>query len=149
MILFILKLGLLSFWGLWFCIAFFTNLCESFKALGIFSTAWPFASGNLHGVIQTTKTYSLPRWLPRLLFSGVLLWELVIVSCFGWTIISSVTNGSINMFLVSAAFLAGLGLWASFMIADEIFKQYDAEHSHILFFIAQLVTFATFYVLPS
>jgi hypothetical protein len=42
-----------------------------------------------------------------------------------------------------------LGLWAAFMLADEILKQYDVEHSHVLFFIAQLVTFVSFYVLPS
>jgi hypothetical protein len=95
------------------------------------------------------KTYSLPGWLPRLLFSGVLLWELVIVSCFGWAVISSAINGAINTVLLNAAFLAGLGLWGGFIIADEILKQYDTEHSHILFFIAQLVTLATFYVLPT
>ena len=149
LILFILKLGILCFWGLWFFIALSTNVCESFKALKLFSKIWPFASGNLHEVIQSTKTYSLPRWLPRLLFSGVLLWELVIVSCFGWAIMSSAINGAINTVLVNTAFVAGLGLWGGFIIADEIFKQYDTEHSHILFFIGQLVTLATFYVLPS
>lgn len=95
------------------------------------------------------ERYPAPRWLPQLLFSGVLVWQLLIVFFFGWAIISSLTAGYLNSRLMNAAFLAGIGLWAAFMIADEIFKQYDAEHSHILFFIAQLVTFATLYALPS
>jgi len=95
------------------------------------------------------KRYRLPAWLPRLLFSGVLLWQLLAVSCFGWAIISSVTAGSLNRDLMNAAFMTGSGLWAAFMIADEILQQYDAEHAHVLFFIAQLASFATLYVLPS
>jgi hypothetical protein len=67
---------------------------------------------------------------------------------FVWAVISSAA-GSLDPEAVNAAFTAGLSLWATFMLADEIFKQYDAEHSHVLFFIAQLVTFISLYVLPS
>ena len=37
----------------------------------------------------------------------------------------------------------------AFMLADEILKQYDVEHSHVLFFIAQLISFVALHVLPS
>jgi len=50
---------------------------------------------------------------------------------------------------VNAAFACGLGLWAAFMIADEIFKQYDTQRSHVLFFGAQLLTLLVLHALPS
>jgi hypothetical protein len=146
--LFSFKLGLLLFWGLWYAIAFFTNLCESFHALRAFPSTWPFASGNLRDVTQATKTYSGVRWLPRVLFFGVLGVQLLIVCLFGWAFISSVSAGSLRSDPVNAAFSASLGLWAAFMLADEIFKQYDTEHVHVLFLIAQLVTFVALHVTP-
>lgn len=111
--------------------------------------AWPFASGNFRGVTQALNTYSGSRWLPWLLFSGVLCSQLLVVCLYGWAVISSGSAGSLNWPAIDAACASGLGLWAAFMLADEIFKQYDVEHSHVLFFIAQLVTFVSFYLLPS
>ena len=146
--IFYFKLGILVFWGSWYLIAFFTNVCECFEHLRVLPKAWPFASGNLRGVTQAVKTYSASRWLPRLLFSGVLCSQLLVVFLFGWAIISS-AGGSLNFKAIDAACVSGLGLWAVFMLADEILKQYDVEHSHVLFFIAQFVTFLSFYVLPS
>lgn len=60
----------------------------------------------------------------------------------------SVTNGALHAGLVNAAYLAGSSLWIGFVIADEMLKLYDAEHSHVLFFMAQLVSFIALYVLP-
>jgi hypothetical protein len=82
------------------------------------------------------------------LFAGVLWSQLVVIFLFGWAVIASAA-GPLDSEAVNAAFTAGLSLWAAFMLADEIFKQYDAEHSHVLFFIAQLITFISLYVLPS
>lgn len=45
--------------------------------------------------------------------------------------------------------LLALGLLAAFMIADEIFKEYDLERGHVLLFSAQLVILIVLYVLPS
>ena len=146
--IFYFKLGLLLFWGFWYFIAFCTNLCECFERLRILPKAWPFASGNLRGVSDAVKTYSASAWVPWLLFCAVVCFQLFVVLLFGWAISSSAA-GSLNSEAVNAAFTAGLALWAAFMLTDEIFKQYDVEHSHVLFFIAQLVTFISFYVLPS
>lgn len=148
-IFFYFKLALIVFWGWWYLIAFATNLCESFQGLGVLPKTWPFASGNLRGVIQATKTCSTSKSLPWLLFSGVLSCQLLAACLFGWGIISSVSAGSFNSAATNAAFLVGMGLWAAFMLADETLKQYDVEHSHVLFFIAQLVSFVALHVLPS
>jgi hypothetical protein len=147
--LFSVKLGLLVFWGAWYVAAFSTNLCDMFQALRVLPATWRFASGNLQSVIKTTAIYSSPRWLPQVLFVGVLCWQCLVWMAFGWAIISSVSAGAINADAMNAAFFMGLGLWAGFMLADEIFKQYDTEHAHVLFFIAQLVTFVALHVLPS
>jgi hypothetical protein len=145
---FFIKLGLLAFWGLWYLIAFSTNLCESFKTLGVLRNTWPFASENLRAVTEAIKIYSASRWLPRVLFSGVLFAQLLAGFLFGWATISSFAAGYLNSAAINAAFAAGLGLWAAFMLVDEILKQYDTEHTHALFFIAQLVTFVALVALP-
>jgi hypothetical protein len=148
-ILFFFKLGLLGLWALWYLIAFSANLCESFEALGIFRNTWPLASGNFQAVTRAVKSYSNYRWIPRLLFAGVLCWQLLSVSLFAWAIVSSVLAETINFDAVNGAFVAALSLWAAFMLADEMLKQYDTEHPHVLFFMAQLVTFVALHVLPS
>lgn len=129
-------------------IAFSTNLCDGFDALRILPNTRPFASGNLRAVSEATKPLSSSKVLPRLLFAGVLFWQLVAVVLFGWAIVSSLSAGSLNLEATNAAFLSGMGLWAGFMLADEIFKQYETEHSHVLFFMAQLLTLIAVYTLP-
>ena len=57
--------------------------------------------------------------------------------------------GSLAWGTLNAAFTASIGLLAAFMIADEIFKGYDLDRGHVLFFSAQLVTLIVLYVLPS
>ena len=144
-----LKLGLLLFWSLWYVIVLATNLCEGFEHLRIFSHTWPFASGNLGAITKATTRYCSSRRLPRLLFFGVVCWQLAAVVLFGSAIAASVRAGSVDSESVNAAFLAGLGLWSAFMLADEVLKQYDVEHSHVLFFMAQLLTFVAIHMLPS
>jgi hypothetical protein len=147
--IFFLKLGMLVFWGAWYVTAFATNICDMLQALRILPNTWRFASGNLQSVIKTTAIYSTPRRLPHLLFFGVLCWQFLVWLSFGWAIISSLAAGAINVDAMNMAFFLGLGLWAAFMLADEIFKQYDTEHAHALFFIAQLTTFIALHLLPS
>jgi hypothetical protein len=147
-ILFSFKLGLLVFWGTWYLIAFSTNLCDIFQAMRVLPQTWRFASGNLQSVIKATSTYPVPRWLPRLLFFGVLGWQCLAWFLFGWAVISSVSRGSIDAEAMNAAFVAGVSLWAAFMIADELFKQYETEHVHVLFLIAQVLSFAVLHVSP-
>jgi hypothetical protein len=148
-IFFSFKVGLLVFWWLWYWIALFTNLCEGFQALRVLPRTWPFASGNLRAVTKAINTYSDSRWIPRLLFTGILCFQFLTVLLFGWATISSVWDMSLNSRAINAAFGGGLGLVIGFMLADEILKQYDTEHSHVLFFIAQLISLLALYILPA
>ena len=147
--MFALKLGLLTFWGLWFSVVFMTNLFDGFRLLGIFSVTWKAASQNFQPVAKATARYVAGIWLPACLFSCVIVWQLLAVILYGWALMTSLREGDIDGLTVNAAFGCGLGLWAAFMIADEIFKQYDTQRSHVLFFTAQLITLLTLHVLPS
>jgi len=147
--LFALKLGLLTFWGLWFSVVFLTNLFDGFRLLGIFPITWKVASQNFQPVAKATARYVSSVWLPACLFSGVIVWQLLAVTLLGWALMASLREGYIDGPAVNAAFACGLGLWAAFMIADEIFKQYDTQRSHVLFFTAQLLTLLAIHELPS
>lgn len=147
--LFALKFGLLFFWGFWLLIVFLTNLFEGLKVVGMLSPHWKFASQNYQAVARATVTYHAPQWLPRFLFVGILLWQLLTLIFFGWAIVASAATGTLALGPVNVAFAASISLLAAFMIADEICKEYDLERGHVLLFIAHLVTLMAFYVLPS
>lgn len=147
--LLLIKFGLLSFWGLWFLLVFLTNLCEGLKVLLLIPWTWKFASHNFQAVVLATTEYEVPLWIPKVLFWGILLWQLITALLFGWATVASLENFSLRWELVDAAFTAGLTLWGSFMLADEFCKQYDPERAHVLFFTAQLVTLVALHLLPS
>ena len=143
-----LKFGLLSFWSLWHSIVLLTNLFEGLKQLRVLPAGWTFASKNYEAIVQATQKYHPAPWIPRLLFGGVLLWQLLILVGFGWTLVASVQSGWMDPDHVSIAFGLSLSLLAAFIVADELCTDYDTEHGHILFFIAQLVTVIALAVLP-
>ncbi|UVT20342.1 MAG: hypothetical protein H8K03_21675 [Nitrospira sp.] len=146
--LLLIKFGLLSFWGLWFVIVVLTNLCEAMKIFEVFPWTWRFASRNFQPVALAIGEYATPAWIAKALFSGILLWQLATVLLFGWAIVVSLAHQSLRCGLVDAAFATGLGLWATFMLADEFCKQYEPERAHVLFFTAQLVTLLALHLLP-
>jgi hypothetical protein len=147
--LFTLKLALLSFWAAWFAIVFLTNLFSGIKSAGVLPESWKFASKNYAAVAKATSLYQAPPWVPRLLFLGVVLWQLVAAALYGWAFASSLETRMVDWSAVNTAFAAGLGLWAAFMIADEITIKYAYEQSHEMLFIAQLVTLVALYLLPA
>ena len=127
-----LKLALLSFWGLWFIMVFSTNLFEGMKVLHRIPWTWKCASHNVQPVVLATAEYRAPSWLPKVLFSGVLLWQLCTLLLFGWAIVASLENVSLNLGLVDAAFAAGLGLWGAFMLADEFWTYFILDLSKLV-----------------
>lgn len=142
------KLGLLTFWSLWHGIVLLTNLFEGLKVVRVLPARWTFASKNYDAIVRATEKYHPAPWIPRLLFSGVLIWQFLILVGFGWAIIASVRSGWMDMDHVSVAFGLSLSLLAAFIIADELCTEYDTEHGHILFLIAQLATVIALAVLP-
>jgi hypothetical protein len=147
--LFGLKLGLLFFWAAWFAIVFVTNLFSALKAAGVLGESWKLASKNYEAVAKAVSIYRAPAWLPRLLFLGVVLWQLFAAALFACALVFSYRAGMLDGPAVRAAFTAGLGLFAAFMIADELTIKYAYEQAHELLFIAQLASLGALYLLPS
>ena len=143
------KLGLLLFWTLWLLIVFLTNLFEWLKVLRIVSPYWKFASSNYQAIVQATGIYQAPEWVAKVLFLGVLIWQCGTLLAFGRALLSMWWYGMWLLGPVMETFAASLGLLAAFILADEIFKQYDLERAHLLLFIAQLLTVLSIYVLPA
>ncbi|MCL4304164.1 MAG: hypothetical protein KJ077_51250 [Anaerolineae bacterium] len=144
-----LKLGLLFFWAAWFSLVFLTNLCAGLKALGVLPEPWRFASKNYQAIRDATESYAAPGWLPGLLFAGVILWQGLAVFLFWQAALHSLQSGMLDLDAATPAFAISLGLWAAFMLADEIFKVYDGESTHLLIFLVQLVTLVSLYILPA
>ncbi len=142
------KLGLLTFWSLWHSIVLLTNLFDGLKQLRVLPARWTFASKNYDAIVRATEKYHPAPWISRFLFSGVLIWQLLILVGFGWAMVASVRSGWMDLDYVSIPFGLSLSLLAAFIIADELCAEYDTEHGHILFFIAQLITVIALAVLP-
>jgi hypothetical protein len=146
---FVLKLGLLLFWAAWFAVVFLTNVFSGLKAAGVAGESWRFASKNYEAVAKAVSIYRAPPWVPGLLFLGVVVWQLIAAAVFAWAFASSLQAGALNATAVNAAFAAGIGLMAAFMLADEITIKYAYEQAHELLFIAQLATLIAIAVIPA
>lgn len=144
--MFFLKRMLLAFWALWSTVVFTTNTLDAAKALGVLGDSWVFASGNYRFIETTTSRYGTPAWLNASLFTGVIVWEgttalLFWLACWRFR----TTAGRRLAYL---AFTSGLGLWAAFLLADEIFIAYNLSGVHMRLLIAQLATLLVIELVP-
>ena len=143
-----LKRALLFFWAAWLTVVFLTNALDGLKALWLLPEAWPFASGNYRFLAETTARYGSPDWLNGLLFFGVVAWEAIGAILFwraGWRLSDRSRR---EAGATRAAFAIGLGLWAAFLLADEIMITYIVEQTHLRLLIAQLVTLLVVELIP-
>jgi hypothetical protein len=144
-----LELALIFFWAAWFAIVAVTNLFSALKAAGRLPASWRFASKNFEAVKKAVSIYDAPAWVPRWLFAGVIAWQLAACALFACAGAASLQAHALSWPAVYAAFTAGLGLWAAFMLADEITIKYAYEQAHELLFIAQLATLVALHLLAS
>lgn len=141
-----LKRGLLVFWAAWLTVVFTSNALDGLKALGLLAPSWPFASGNYRFLAETTARYGSPGWLDGLLFLGVVAWEAVAAALFwraGWRF-----RGRDDPGVARVAFAVGLGLWAGFLLADELCVAYAVEGTHLRLLTSQLATLLVVELVP-
>ena len=143
----VLVAGLALFWTLWFAIVFCTNLFGALRAAGKVSPEWKFASRNYESVAKAVSLYRAPPWVARGLFGGVLAWQFAAAFQYAATFAALAAGGPAPMGLVDAAFGTGIGLFAAFMLADEITIKYAYEQAHELLLIAQLASLALVHAL--
>lgn len=144
-----MKLGLVIFWALWLGLVLLNNVLDGLRALRVVPPYWKFASNNLQVIREAAGRYQVPRWLPEVLFLGVVLWELGILILFGLVVVRSLTTEELALGTINAAFAGSIALLAAFIIADEIFQLYDLEHTHVLLLIAQVVTVLAVHLVPA
>jgi hypothetical protein len=143
-----IKLGLMAFWAIWLTIIFVSNLLEDMKVVGVLPQNWKFASNNYEAISKTTSIYRAPTWFNGLLFLVEIIWQglsalLFWKATFGFLRMGPASYGDLYL-----AFAVSLALWAALMIADEIFRSYEKQHNHIVFFTAQIVTLLAIHLLP-
>jgi hypothetical protein len=143
-----IKRGLLFFWALWFTIVLSTNITDGLKALKILPPRWAFASGNYALLARTTAIYSTPEWIVVALFFGLVVWQSVATILFWQSFRLFRGISSPRLAAVHAAFAVSLALWATFVIADELFIAYNLEGFHMAIVSSQLVTLLAIQLLP-
>ena len=138
--------GLTLFWTAWFALVFLTNLFGALRAAGILGPDWKFASKNYEAVAKAVSLYSAPAWVPRVLFAGVLAWQLAAAILYA-VAFAACAGGMPSLALLDLAFGTGIGLFAAFMLADEITIKYAYEQAHELLLIAQLASLGLLHAL--
>lgn len=141
-----IRVGLLAFWALWLTLVVVTNIFDGLKAAGALPGSWRFASGNYDAMREVTARYDTPGWIVGLLFAGAVLWEIAAMVLMWRALLAW---GAVDPAPVYLAFAVSLGLWAAFILADEVFSAYEMSRSHWLIFGAQLLSLLAIVLLPA
>lgn len=140
----ILGRGLLLFWASWFSVVFASNLTDAMQQAGILPSGWHFVSGNFGMIRQSVEIYGLGVAFAALLFVGVLLVQLGAATFF-WRAFLSRKVAPKSDPNVLRAFAAGIGMFAAFLLADEIFVVYERlagiATTHLLVLCALLLSY--------
>lgn len=140
----VLKRGLVVFWAGWWSVVLITNAADGLRALGVAPGDIAFASGNFALIVQAVGTYGLPRGVAGALFAAVVLLQVGIASLFWRAAIDGGLRSAPRRDAARAAFAAGTGLVATFLLADEIFLLYHSipgvEGTHWRVFLAHLAS---------
>lgn len=143
----ILAAGLTLFWASWFAIVFFTNVFGALRVAGAIGPGWKFASKNFESVVKAVSLYSAPAWVARGLFAGVVAWQFAAAFLYAAAFAAILGTASPPQGLLDLAFGTGIGLFAAFMLADEITIKYAYEQAHELLLIAQVASLALLHAL--
>lgn len=143
----LLRLGILCFWASYFTVVFASNAGDALKELGILGESFAFASGNYALVYRVTRIYGVPGAGVAALFGGVLAWQIATAVSF-WRVFSSCVRDNRQAAGANTAFALGLGLWAVFILLDEVLIAYEIpglETTHLALLSAQLLSLLVFH----
>lgn len=142
------KRGFLVYWALFMTIVWITNVFSGMKAAGWLSEDWSFASPNFELVAGSVGNLGGPRWLAGLLFIGVILWEGVAALLF-WAAAARYGRKSRGIWgSVEVPFIVGFALWGAFVLAGEIFIDYQFNATHMALFSAMALSLMMIRLLP-
>ncbi|KTD61333.1 hypothetical protein Lsan_1895 [Legionella santicrucis] len=137
--------GIILMWALWISIVFLTDFCNLMVGFGLLPADFPASSHNLDWIHTFLKLYRLDNdALCLILFSIINLWVMSIAVFYWRAFISYYTNKHYYIYRTMQAFILNMSLFVCFLLADEIFIQYRAGHSHmsmLLYIFTSLIVF--------
>lgn len=144
--LFYFKRGILLFWGIWFAIAFLSNLTDFFIATNIVQPL-SFHSGNYSALEKVIRIYNMPFYFLNILFFLDILIQGISAILF---LISALYFWYNKYFwqAINIAFIFSMSLWAVFLLMEEILIAYSFEAVHIRLFIFELISLLAIHLLP-
>lgn len=136
--------GLLLFWALYFSIICLSNTTDALKALSMLPPDFRFVSGNYNMVSKVVGIYGPTAGLAGLFFAGVILWEGLGAFLFWKALVANARQADNSRESTYLAFGVTIGLWATFIVSDEVFLAYEFPGLSSTFFnllIAELGSF--------
>ena len=133
-----IRLAFTVFWALWLSVVTLTNVTNALRTAGVLPTTFAFASDNLQLIETTTSIYGVPRAATRLLFAGVIVWEAA-AALLLYRAAARLRRGDGGG--LEVAFAAAMGVFAAFMIVDELLLAYQLQGGHARLFVALGVTY--------
>lgn len=137
--------GIILMWALWISIVFLTDFFNLMVGFDLLPTDFPASSHNLDWIHRFLKLYWLDNdVLCLILFSIINLWVMTIAVLYWRAFISYYTCGEYYVYRTMQAFILNMSLFVCFLVADEIFIQYQAGHSHmnmLLYMFTSLIVF--------
>ncbi len=124
-----LKRALILFWGIWWFIAFLTDVIGGLYHLQIITTSW-FPNTNYLFLVESLQKYYAPAWLPAILYAGIILLSGISTALF----ISAVINFRKPSWLshASTAFIFSICYWLIFFLADQLLMNFSLEENHMV-----------------
>lgn len=138
---------IIFFWGLWWLIAFWTDLVGWLAHMGWLNASWA-PDMNYPFLKKSLEMYSLHDLIPPFLFFGITLGSLISASLFFWTGFAFKQEKSIWMKRADKAFIFSLIFWFVFFLADQCIMKFDLEANHMIQGGFQLLTYFAMYLLP-
>jgi hypothetical protein len=145
--LFYIKLGCLLFWAVWFLVAFITNFFDFLNLIGWIPPQWHFHSGNYHSLENVVSIYHTPNSLLNLLFALDILAQGISAVLF-FIAFFCFWRGIYIWQTIPLAFGISMGLWAVFLVMEEVFIAYSFESTHARLLIFEIVCLLMLYLLP-
>ena len=136
----LLRPVLLLFWALWLTVVTASNATNALRVARVLPQGFAFASSNFELVETTTAIYHAPRAVVWLLFGGVIGWEAIAAALFWRALFAawrqSTREGATLEAPLAVAIAAAMGLFAAFMLADELLIAYPLQATHMRAFAA-------------
>ncbi|WP_170348858.1 hypothetical protein [Ruegeria atlantica] len=141
------KQSLVIFWFLWWTFAFLTDFIGGLELLGLTSTPW-FDGHNFPFLQKTLAQFGASTAVDVILFVGIILWLFLSTLLFAFASFTPYSQTDRWQKRVDAAFIASLGLWLAFFLADQTVMNFDLEENHMVQGGFQLLCYLTIYLLP-